>query len=263
MGAMSSPPAVPGSPFPDTDFPADPYPGARPACSFVHHSTRGWVLAPDTGRRSGWSVLDGSGAADLDSWLAERGEPALAERLPVLAYGSNACPEKVSWLRDNVGLEGPAVVLRAEVAGLAAVWSAGVRARDGQRPAVLTAAPGVVETHAVWFVTPRQRRALDRCEGRGERYRLSWVRGQVRLEDGVALKQVLAYTSRSDTPGQVTSSHVDRSPLLVEGQPVRCAEVDQSSAVRLRGVPAGADGVDCVEVHGEPAHVSLSELSAG
>ena len=74
------------------------------------------------------SALD-DGAVDglpLDAWLRGRGAPPLAGRLPVLAYGSNRCPSKITWLRRALGLGAdPVVVLRARTAGVAAVWAAG------------------------------------------------------------------------------------------------------------------------------------------
>ncbi|WP_020670059.1 hypothetical protein [Amycolatopsis nigrescens] len=156
------------------------------------------------------------------------------ERIPVLAYGSNACPSKITWLRETLGLTGPVVVLSAECTGLAAVWAAGLRVRDGQRPATLAAAPGVTERHAVWFATPEQLRVLDRCEGRGDRYHLATVHtGQVTIEDGTVLPSVLAYAGARSI----------RMPLLVNGEMVRTASVPQHEAARLRGVPADSDGL--------------------
>ncbi|GAA4616249.1 hypothetical protein [Saccharopolyspora hordei] len=227
------------SPFSDADFPADPYPGARPGVSFVHLDGVGRAVLPDPTAPSGWRV-DGD---CLDSWLADHGAAPLCDRQPVLAYGSNACPAKITWLREELGLTGPAVVISARCTGLAAVWSAGLRARDGQRPAVLAAAPGVVEDHAVWFATPEQRRVLDRCEGRGVRYRLVQLHGaeRIQLADGSEPQRVLAYAAASP----------ERAPLLVDGRPVRCADVDQHAAVRLTGTP-GSDGLTCTEVTGEP-----------
>jgi hypothetical protein len=183
-------------------------------------------LLPAESTRSSWRLADGP---DLDQWLAERDAPPLAARIPVLAYGSNACPAKISWLRAVHGLDGPAIVLRATCFGLAAVWAAGLRQRDGQRPATLVASAGAVETHAVWLATPDQIRALDRCEGRGLRYRLAKLdTGRVETEDGTAIDGVLAYLGQDET----------RAALLVAGQPVRCAEVAQAEAVSLTGSPS-------------------------
>lgn len=198
--------------FRDEDFPEHPYPGARPHSSFVH--------------------VDGVGLpvtmSRVDEWLAERSLPPVADRVPVLAYGSNANPAKITWLRHTLGLAGPVVVLRVRCVGLAAVWAAHLRVRDGQRPATLVAEPGRVEWHAVWLATHDQIRVLDRCEGRGVRYRLAYLRsGTVTTEDGMVLDDVLAYTAVSEL----------RAPLLVDGAAVRCADVPQAQARDLVGVP--------------------------
>lgn len=206
-------------PWPDADYPADPYPGAVPPGSFVHVDAVAHELP-----------------ADLDAWLAARGAPPVAARGPVLAYGSNRCPSKITWLRSELGLgPDPVVVLRASTTGVAAVWAAGVRARDGQRPAVLAAAPGIVEEHAVWLATPAQVAVLDVCEGRDVRFRLARLRtGEVRTDDGVLVEAPWVYLGLAP----------NRRPLLVDGRPVRCADVPQSEARHLEGEPAAGDGLD-------------------
>lgn len=195
--------------FTDEDFPADPYPGARPETSFVHLGGRGYAL-PDTLETEG--------------------------RIPVLAYGSNACPSKVTWLRESLGLPGEVIMLRARCTGVAAVWAAGFRARDGQRTATLTAMPGVVETHAVWLATAEQLAVLDVCEGRGERYHLARLSGTVVLDDldGSAPQDVFVYVGAKQA----------RMPLLVDGRPVRLAEMPQAEAFGLTGVAAPSHGLD-------------------
>lgn len=237
--------------FSDGEFPADPYPGTRPSGSFAHLKRAGYFLNPDSTTPSGWRVSDHDGP-DLNRWLSQIGAAPMAERLPILAYGSNANPSKISWLRDELGLQGPALVIRARCVGIAAVWSAGVRARDHQRPAVLGALPGVTEDHTVWYVTPDQRRVLDLCEGRGERYQLSWVHAPIHLEGGQVLEYVLAYTARPEVVGQDVPPHLNRSPLLVDGKLVRCADVQQEQARLLEGIPAESDGLSAIEVAGEP-----------
>lgn len=196
--------------FTDEDFPADPYPGARPDRSFLHRDGRGYEL-PDP------LAVDG--------------------HVPVLAYGSNACPSKITWLRENLGLPGEVLVLRARCTGIAAVWAAGRRLRDGQRPATLTAMPGVVETHAVWLTTPEQLAVLDVCEGRGERYhlaRLGSSQRAVTVDGGLDLTEVFAYVGAGPA----------RMPLLVDGRPVRVEELPQSGAQALKGAPASSHGLD-------------------
>lgn len=221
--------------FSTGDYPADPYPGARPGVSFAELGGRAWVVRPEP---TGWTV-EGHGA--LDAWLATHDAPPVAARLPVLAYGSNACPGKLDWLRAAMGLAGPAIVLEADVRDAAAVWSAGHRARDGQRPAVLVAAPGVTERHAVWLATEDQRAVLDRVEGRGSRHRLAWVHTPVTLAGGHVLDRVLAYLALPGT--QHLPPWQNRSPLLVDGGFVRVAELNQRDAHLLTGTPADSDGL--------------------
>lgn len=202
--------------FFDADYPADPYPGARPGVSFTHADECGTELP---------SVRE-----------------ALSTGIPVFSYGSNACPSKITWLRREYGLTGPVTVLRVHSTGLGAVWASALRKRDGQRPATLAAMPGREETHAVWLATPEQVAVLDRCEGRGERYRLARLHtGEIRTEDGLLLPGVLAYVGASEI----------RMPLLVDGALVPCAEVAQADAIGLIGQP-GPDGLDATTVTGAP-----------
>jgi gamma-glutamylcyclotransferase (GGCT)/AIG2-like uncharacterized protein YtfP len=225
-------------PLPDTDFPADPYPGRVPGFSFAHVDERSHPLRRDP--RHGWTV-DGH---PLDHWLARHGGAPRAQRVPVLAYGSNRCPSKITWLRRALGMgEGPVVALRVRTRGIAAVWASGLRKRDGQRPAVLAAAPGVVEEHVVWLATPDQIAVLDRCEGRDERFRLARLRtGEVHTEDGgTPVVEPWCYVAH----GAV------RRPLRVDGALVRCADLPQEAAQGLAGAPAD-DGLDAPTVTGAP-----------
>jgi gamma-glutamylcyclotransferase (GGCT)/AIG2-like uncharacterized protein YtfP len=227
-----------GSAYPDADFPADPYPGAVPPFSFVHLDEHSHPLTFDGCWRVG-----GPGAAELDVWLAGHGAPPLAARVPLLSYGSNRNPGKITWLRRALGLTGPVVVLRARTDGLAAVWASGFRARDGQRTSVLGAAPGASEQHAVWLATPEQVAVLDRCEGRGDRYRLARLgTGAVYTDDGLRIEAPWCYLGLSAI----------RRPLLVGGRPVRCADLGQAAAFDLDGVPAPDDGLSATTVHGAP-----------
>ncbi|WFG43350.1 gamma-glutamylcyclotransferase [Pseudonocardia alni] len=235
--------------WPDSAFPADPYPGARPPCSFLHVGGRTRPLAAAPSATSGWRAADRC----LDDVLADLGAPPLAARVPLLAYGSNACPSKVSWMRGERGLTGPVVVLRVRTEGLAAVWSAGRRVVDDQRPATLAAVPGVTEEHAVWLAAPDQFAALDTVEGRDTeppRYRLARVAtGRVTLVDAAGeLDRPWAYLAPEVPTGD---PRTDRRPLHVDGAPVRCADLDQAGAVALTGTP-GPDGLDARTVDGVP-----------
>jgi gamma-glutamylcyclotransferase (GGCT)/AIG2-like uncharacterized protein YtfP len=246
--------------WPDVDHPAEPYPGAVPPVSYVH--------ADGIARGITGGAVDG---LPLDAWLRAQGAAPLAARLPVLAYGSNRSPSKITWLRRELGLGAdPVVVLRARTTGVVAVWAAGLRARDGARPAVLAAAPGVVEDHAVWLATPEQVAVLDRCEGRDERFRLARLRTGSVVVDGGALGPGDAHAApvgppsggacaavpeaevRVDRPWVYLGHSEIRRPLLVDGAPVRCADVPQEAAMTLVGEPAESDGLDADPVIGAP-----------
>ena len=226
--------------FPDADFPADPYPGAVPPFSFVHLDGHSRPLT----FHDRWTVGDDEGGGvELDPWLTAHGAPPLAGRVPLLSYGSNRNPSKITWLRRALGLAGPVVVLRARTDGLAAVWASGFRLRDGQRTSVLGAAPGASEWHAVWLATPDQVAVLDRCEARGDRHRLARLgTGAVHTDDGLRIDAPWCYLGRSAI----------RRPLLVDGRPVRCADLDQAAAFSLDGDPAPDDGLAAVTVEGAP-----------
>jgi gamma-glutamylcyclotransferase (GGCT)/AIG2-like uncharacterized protein YtfP len=221
-------------PLPDTAFPADPYPGTVPDFSFAHVDGESHVL--DT--RS-WCIDH----TPVDDWLARHGGVPCAQRVPLLAYGSNRCPSKITWLRRALGMGAdPVVALRVRTRDVAAVWASGLRRRDGQRPAVLAAMPGVVEEHVVWLATAEQIAVLDRCEGRDERFRLARLRtAEVHTADGVGIPEPWAYVGH----GAI------RRPLLVDGAPVRCADLPQEVARGLTGEP-GDDGLDAPTVAGAP-----------
>ncbi|SES09344.1 gamma-glutamylcyclotransferase family protein [Actinokineospora terrae] len=226
--------------FADADYPAVPYPGARPPFSYVHEDGGGLRLEADQAALSGWRVE----GRDLDGWLAERDWSPLADRVPVLSYGSNPCPSKIAWLRSALGLTGAVVVLRVRCSGLAAVWASGLRVVDDQRPVVLAAVPGAVEDHAVLMLTPDQVAVLDRCEGRGERYELAAVStGTVTLIDnGAVFDRVPAYVGAATI----------RKPLLVNSFPIRCADIPQAAAVGMTGTPAPTDGLTADLIKGTP-----------
>ena len=236
------PDELPDPPWPDTYFPAEPYPGVRPPTSFVQVDGLSRPLEPAPSQPAGWQV-DGT---DLDDWLAARGAAPLSGRVPVLAYGSNANPSKITWMGDERDLTGPVVALRATTTGLGAAWAAGLRVVDDQRPAVLVAAPGRTEEHAVWMAAPEQFASLDRVEGRvadRQRYRLARLRtGTVRTEDGGVVDGVYAYLGLDRI----------RHALLVDGAPVFVDDVRQADARNLAGEPAPDDGLDADTVAGVP-----------
>ena len=199
-------------------YPALPYPGERPGHAYLQSDGRVLRLVRRSDRS--WAV-PGSGA--LDSWLTARGCAALQGRRPLLCYGSNACPSKLQDLRERHGLPGPVVMTPCTVSGLAAAWCAGERVVDRAVPATLVAAEGS-EEHFLWWVAPEQWSAIDRCEGRRERYDLVGVPAAQVCDDlGREVPDVLAYVGRAR----------QRRPMLdAGGRPLLVRLVDQQHARR-------------------------------
>lgn len=223
-----------------------PYPGARPGFSYLQHGSQhgSQHVFPLTPTADGtWSLWDDTSNTDLDVWLAAHGEPSMAERVPVLSYGSNACPSKLVDLRGrHIPLTGPVPMTRCTVVGLAAAWCNGARS-DGAVPATLAEAAGT-EEHFIWWVAPDQWAALDACEGRSSlTYSLvalnashantvdGVVRPVVQSEGGIDLGWVFAYVGTTRTRRPMPGA--DGGPLLVR-------DLDQASAVAYKATRPGS-----------------------
>ena len=199
------------------DFAALPYPGRRPEHAYLQTDRQ--VLELVRRADGAWALAHCD--ETVDGWLARRGEPALHQRRPLLCYGSNACPSKLQDLRDRHGLTGAVVMTPCTAVGRAAAWCDGERLVDRSVPATLVPAPGT-EEHFLWWVAPGQWAALDRCEGRGERYDLVRVPAEcVRDELGREVADVRAYVGRSR----------QRQPMRdASGRPLLVRRLDQQGA---------------------------------
>ncbi len=65
-----------------------------------------------------------------------------------------------------------------------------------------------------------------------------WTKTRVELETGELIADPLAYVGLAAI----------RRPLLVDGRPVRCADVAQAQAMGLIGAVADTDGLDVTPV---------------
>jgi gamma-glutamylcyclotransferase (GGCT)/AIG2-like uncharacterized protein YtfP len=166
-------------------------------------------------------------AADVDALAA----PVLApgEVRWSLAYGANADADR---LMDKGLDERGAVVLPASVVGWDRAWEARRTYSTGAVPLTLVRAPGRrLDVHAVGIHVD-DTHALDRTEGRGERYRLARV-GPVVVADRFLLDDGLAY-------GPGPSTRV----LAVDDGPARFPAVSQSAAAALLDDGAPTVGAD-------------------
>jgi hypothetical protein len=208
-------------PRPASDWPEDPYPGDWPDYSYVvDDDAMVHCIEPAAEAPSGWAVRSGDEAVDLDDWLRAAGTPVMAERTPVLSFGSNRCPSKV------VAQGGPFVNLECRTKGLAAVWSHGAR-RDGQTVATLVSAS---EHEAVFFLSmcsTTDIELLDAVEGLGHRYeRVQLDPTQLVLEDGTSPAEASAYVG----------VHPIRWPVAGEdGYPVLLTTMSQEEVAMYRG----------------------------
>lgn len=171
---------LPGQPA--TDFAVDPYPGQRPYGSFViDRNARCWPVRVDESRASGWVVEDNDQSVCLDAWLCDQGASPLADRVPLLGYGSNASPGKV--VVNGTPL--PSVHLACTMEDLASVWCVG-DTRAHRTPVTLDVVPGHVEEAVVMMCDLEEMVRLDEVEGRGSGwYELVLLEsGRVILENG-------------------------------------------------------------------------------
>lgn len=202
---------------PAADFPALPYPGKRPTSSYVLDDETVIRLVTD-GPAPDWR-LDQPSAPLLSDWLLDRDLAAMTDRIPLLSYGSNACPGKLLALHEDHDLDGPVVMSRCTIRGMAAVWCRGPRG-DGVVPATLAALAGQAEEHFIWWVSPDQWDALDACEGRSSGYydlvRLASAQDRAVLDEADdQIHGVFAYVGARSV----------RYPVLdVDGRPQRMSQ---------------------------------------
>jgi hypothetical protein len=175
-------------------FPASPYRGERPQGSFVVQDGLVWGLDPCDGE---WVDRETAKRVSLDG------------RSLVLAYGSNANPEKLSE-----HLAGTVVVLRCLVRNYAAVWC-DARRREGSVVATIAPDPGWIEIQHVLAVTQHQLDLINRWEGHTLLYeRQGMPDASVLVESGEMPSDVLVYVGTAEK----------RPPLLVDGAYWRTAE---------------------------------------
>jgi hypothetical protein len=142
----------------------------------------------------------------------------------MVAYGSNADPMK---LLAKVGFFGGdnVIALRAAVFGWAAAWCDARRRTDQSVVATLVPAPGRVEVHPVFALTPHQVDAMDDWEGHPNYYRRIRHEGPVLLESGRLAHGVQVYLGTPEL----------RPTLLVRGRHLLCADVPYRDVDRLVG----------------------------
>jgi gamma-glutamylcyclotransferase (GGCT)/AIG2-like uncharacterized protein YtfP len=201
-----------------SDYAELPYPGERPSTSWVGYDD---VVEPLWTRAAGtWTTEHGR---SLDDFLESLGAAPMSARVPVLAFGSNASPQKV---RANMAAlptsaERVVVTMRCLVPDVAAVWTGARRSGRGDVPATICSEPGRIEAHSLQWLTLDQLDQVDRVEGAHlavPEYRRCRLPTAVLVEDLRCVEAVLVYVG----------SRADHLPFLRDGAPVRLADVDQA-----------------------------------
>jgi len=153
--------------------------------------------------------------------------PALADRRPLLAYGSNAAPEALAR-KLAAEPDVPLPLVRAELADFDAVYSNHL-SPYGAMPATLHPSPGTTLTVFVAYPTEAQRRLLAATEPNYEERRLTEI--SCRPELGEPLHEVDAFISRHGCLLH-DGSPVALSALAARGRTFPA--LDQTAAKRLR-----------------------------
>jgi gamma-glutamylcyclotransferase (GGCT)/AIG2-like uncharacterized protein YtfP len=208
-----------------TRFDPDAYPGTPPERPVVVWDGRARDLEPET--------------------LALRTAPAdaapvlrTADRRHVLAYGSNACVDRlVDKGLDRRGV----VVLPAAAWGWASAWEARRSTSTGAVPLTLVPSTGRRLDAHVLGVHPADLDRLDASEFRGRNYALAEV-GDIAIAARWHLRGALAYR-----PTRRTMVLTDG-----EGRPLTHPEHDQEAAVESLGGEAAPVGAAREPVEGWP-----------
>lgn len=177
------------------------YPGASPEGSYLFLGDKIRVLGNDENFRG------------LEEALTELGCEGIADRLPVLCSGSNACPAQIRTKLSSLGGDQAVPFLLVEVEGATPVFAAHASSY-GVIPATLDDTGETSRCHLAFF-TDRQLARINASEG--SRYELCRLGGLRLGWNGLELRdRPLAYLATSGV-------------LCLGGGPVRLAGCDQLS----------------------------------
>lgn len=188
--------------MPDKVLRALAYPFAAPARSYVYINGEALPLGEFHRDRPGESLLDvPGGRVSLSHHLRVAGiDPAIAAepRLPVIASGSNAAPERLAQKFTQTFAGGPRdvviPVVRAELHDFAPVYSAHISGY-GAIPATLQHTAGVSSFVFVTWLTPGQLNRMHDTEALGLNYGFARI-GGIRLAfPDALLDRAYAYIS--------------------------------------------------------------------
>lgn len=243
------------SPQPVEDFPApriDPlcYPGRRPPHAFTTSEGYIWPLKSVEdleGARFGLATYEG--VFDLDDALRSYGVLPMAERIPVVGFGSNACPgqlaEKFSPAQDKKGDITDAgdhhivPTLRGKLRDVAAAYSSKLGIR-GYVFAELIAAERAETEVCVNFLSPRQLARMKRSEGAYEFCNL----GEVCIEGLTRSIPAYGFAGKNEVLLDRTGQ-----PILLADVPVKGTDLQSMSEVQVLDMLARDFGPQLDEIY--------------
>ena len=175
------------------------YPWATELKSVLVTADREYPLgmSGEHGVSNAYVTFDDGASFGLDEYLEQLGLPTMADRIPLVAVGSNSSPlalrSKVKrYGRINTSQVIP--VLSAKMTNLGLGYSAHL-VSGGYVPAAPFRAPGEVASVTVSFLTRDQLRAIDATEPTYDRKALSSDSYPLRLENGTVLDVSYLYVS--------------------------------------------------------------------
>ncbi|MGW0999734.1 hypothetical protein ACWD5V_42025 [Streptomyces sp. NPDC002523] len=150
-----------------------------------------------------------------------------ADRVPVLAVGSNACPGQLRHKLDEFGIDSPIPMVRARLTGIDVGVSAHV-SRMGYVSASPVKSPRALRELFLIWLNPRQLAVIDASE---TNFRRAWLPApdvRIELPDGSKLPGAHAYVNRhgvlhngAGVPRPHPGQHALLSELLVKSAPLR------------------------------------------
>ena len=216
--------------FPDADLAlrilhAESYPFARPACSYLFEDGAMRPLPAD----------------------------AVEGRLPVIASGSNASPER---LRAKFGEDHSIPVTRAELEDFTVVF-AGHFTAYGAIPATLAPHAGASADVWITWLTPEQLAIMHRSEG------VVGCREAVQRYDFIELDNIELRPDRGASVSRA-GAYLSRRMLAPEGEPVRFAEMTTGrSSLSARSQRAALRHAATLLEPDKPFHAFMDEVLSG
>jgi len=210
---------------PETEAAVDPrltrakaYPYARPPHSYLFVGGAARPLAAPS-------------QAALDIALAEVGAAPLAERVAVIAHGSNAAPEALARKYDGFAGDPAAPVIRARLEGFDVVYATHFSSY-GSIPSTLAPSPGTVVETAVTLLAPDQLALMHETELSAGNYVFGRLDGLALDLDGLGRRETaFAYVTRRGCLGIVEGAPLALAQIAARGR--RFAAAQKIAVLRL------------------------------